>query len=201
MGRTADAFRNEMAVFVRFKKSGKSLRKRMDDDPIDHAGCTPKNLNQTPGLRPDVGCKLDISRKSWVENIWKSLDSSSGVKKKPSGKKKVLVEKKREHTQNTIFEPNLTPKSRFVESYFSHFSSRRIFSQICRGIKRSWQMHMLASLATSQGISVKGAVELVGPGRLLGMAIPTWKVGNPHNGYINPYWVDDHLVLYEIIWK
>ena len=77
-------------------------------------------------------------------------------KKKTLRKKKGTSRKKREHTQNTIFEPNLTPKSRFVESYFSHFSSRRIFSQICRGIKRSWQMHMLASLATSQGISVKG---------------------------------------------
>ena len=36
----------------------------------------------------------------------------------------------------------------------------------------------------------------------IGDGHPTWKIGNPYNGYINPYyWVDDHPLLYGNNWS
>ena len=52
--------------------------------------------------------------------------------------------------------------------------------------------------------SVYGCKALITPGSklpILGMVIPPF-IGNPYNGYINPYyWVDDHPSLYGNNWS
>ena len=113
--------------------------------------CTPKN--QTPGL-PTGHFKEILG--------WKSFGLEFRCEKKTLQEKKGTSRKKtRTHTKHN-FEPNLTPKSRFVESYFSHFSKSDFFHKFAEESSVHGRCTCWHPLRPVKGSQWTGAVELVG---------------------------------------